>query len=94
MKISELKDGAMRIGVEAKIIEKGEPREVNTRFGRTRVCDAMIEDDSGTVTLTLWGEQIDSVKEGDMIRVQNGYVRSWQEKLQVNVGKYGKIQVI
>lgn len=94
MKVSELRDGTTKVTLEAKVVEKGEAREVNTRFGRTRVCEVLIEDDSGSVVLTLWGDQVDAVNEGDRVRVENGYVRSWQENLQVNVGKFGKIKVL
>lgn len=94
MKIADIKENAMKITVEGKIVEKEEAREVNTKFGRTKVANAVIEDDSGSIVLVLWGDQVDNIKEGDSVKVENGYVKEWNNSLQLNVGKFGKLTVI
>jgi replication factor A1 len=92
MKISELKPGMRRVDVEGKITEKGEPRSVQTRFGETsNVADAVLADDSGSVKMSLWNEQIDSVNVGDEVRVENGYVTSFRGETQLSVGRYGRL---
>ena len=55
----------MRTGItiEAKIRDKGEPRTVNTKFGETQVCDAYLEDDSGSIKFTIWGDDIQQSEE-------------------------------
>jgi replication factor A1 len=93
MKINELNDRSMKVTVEGKVVEKEEAREVNTKFGRTKVANAVIEDDSGTIILVLWGDQVDKVNEGDAVKVENGYVKEWNGSLQLNVGKFGKLVV-
>ena len=45
MKIGELKEGIRKVNVEGKITEKEEPREINTKFGRTQVSNATLEDE-------------------------------------------------
>ena len=94
MKISDVKTTASNVSLEAVVAQKGEPRDVNTRMGATRVAECNIEDDSGTTILVLWGDQIDLVKEGDKIKITNGYVKEWQGNLQINIGKFGKIEVV
>ncbi len=95
MKISDLKDGASKVHVTAKVIEKGAPRDINTRDGRqTRVANAVLEDESGTIVLTLWGDEIDKLSEGDTVNIENGYVKEWKGTLQLSVGKYGKMTVV
>ncbi len=94
MKVSDLKDGAGKVDVEVKVIEKDEAREINTKFGRTKVSNTVVEDDSGTIVLVLWGDDADKVKEGDTIKIENGYVKEWNGTLQLNVGKYGKMTVL
>ena len=94
MKISEIKTTADKVDLDAKVISKGEPRQVNTRMGPTQVADCTLEDDSGTITLTLWGDQIDKVKEGDMVRIEKGYIKEWNGQLQLNIGKFGKLTVL
>ena len=94
MKIAELNAASKNITVIAMVVQKGDTRDVNTKFGRTQVCESTIEDESGKITLVLWGEEVDKVKEGDKIKIENGYIREWQGVPQLNVGKYGKMEVL
>jgi len=94
MKISELEANQGKIEIEAEVSEMGEVREFE-KFGRQgRVCNATVKDDSGEIKLTLWDDQIDQVKEGDKVKISNGYVKEWQGEKQLSVGKYGTMEVI
>ena len=93
--ISELKPGVGNVTVEGEIMEISEPREVVTRFGkRTRVADAKLKDESGEITLTLWGDDIGKVAIGDRVRIENGWVSEFKGNLQLSTGKYGKMTVV
>ncbi|MCW4007626.1 MAG: OB-fold nucleic acid binding domain-containing protein [Candidatus Bathyarchaeota archaeon] len=96
MKISELKNGMKRVNVEAKVVEKGMPRQVMSRYKDETytVADAMIADETGSIKLTLWNEQIDQVNVNDTIRIENGYVTSFKGEIQLNVGKFGTLIVL
>ncbi len=96
LKIRDLRDGMGRIDVVVKVVQKSETREVRSRFGdeTLRVADAIIKDDSGTIKLTLWNEQIDQVNVEDTVKIENGYTRSFRGEIQLNIGKYGKLSVI
>ncbi|MEM2341773.1 MAG: OB-fold nucleic acid binding domain-containing protein [Candidatus Bathyarchaeia archaeon] len=96
MKIRELRDGMRKVSLVAKVLEISEPREVTSRFsGETfRVADAIIGDETGTIKLSLWNEQIERVNVNDTIKIENGYVRSFRGERQLNVGKYGKLTVL
>ncbi len=95
MKINELRDGMKRVSVEGKVTEKGEAREVMSRFKDQthQVANAIIADDTGTIKLTLWNEQINQVNLNDNVKVENGYVTSFRGEIQLNVGKYGTLTV-
>ena len=95
MNIGELRDGAKRVDIEARVVEKGNTREVQSRYKDEtyKVASAVVGDDSGNIKLTLWNEQIDQVQVGDKIRIENGYVTSFKGEIQLNVGKYGKLTV-
>jgi replication factor A1 len=94
MKIIELKPGMRRVDILAKVLNISETREVTTRAGeQSRVATAEVSDDSGTVKLTLWNEQIDQVKANDNVKIENGYVTSFRGETQLNVGRYGKLTV-
>lgn len=90
-----MRNRVKNVSIEAKVIEKSETREVLARFkdATHRVATAMIADETGTIKLTLWNEQIDQVKVNDTIKVENGYVTSFRGEIQLNVGKYGKLTV-
>ena len=96
MKINELRDGARRVDIEANVIQKSETREVSSKWTNEtyRVADATIEDETGTITLTLWNEQTEQVNVGDRVRIENGYIKSFRGELQLNSGKYGTLTVL
>ncbi|MFH1623303.1 MAG: OB-fold nucleic acid binding domain-containing protein [Candidatus Aenigmatarchaeota archaeon] len=94
MKISEIQNGMSNIAIEGKIIDVSDPREVNTRYGQKRVADATLEDDSGTIKLSLWEGQIDSVKVGDRISISGGYVTEFRDAMQLNLPRSGKLDVL
>ena len=94
MKVSDINNNSVKVNLEAKVAQKGESREVNTRMGPTRIAEATIEDDTGSITLVLWGDQIDSIKEGQKIKIENGYVKEWNGAFQINIGKFGKLEVV
>jgi replication factor A1 len=93
--IKDLQNGMKRVSVEAKVVEKGDVREVRSRFGNEtyRIVDAVVADESGSIKLTLWNEQIDQVKVGNTVKVENGYTTSFRGETQLNVGRYGKLTV-
>ena len=93
--IKDLQDGMKRVSVEAKVVEKGESREVKARYRDEtyRIVDAVVADETGSVKLTLWNEQIDQVNVGDNIKIENGYITSFKGEIQLNVGKFGKLTV-
>ena len=94
MNIKELQVKQGNVEVEGKIVEKGDVREWS-KFGKAgKVCSAVIKDESGTIKLSLWNEQTDSVNVGDKIKVSNGYVNEYQGEKQLTTGRMGKIEVV
>jgi replication factor A1 len=94
MKINELKAGASNVSVVAKVMEKSEPREVITKYGkRLSVADVVLKDSSGTIKMSLWGNDINTVSVGDTIEISNGYVNEFRGTPQLSTGKFGKISV-
>ena len=81
------------ITIEAKIRDKAEPREVTTKFGQTKVCDAYLEDDSGSIKFTIWGDDIQKVKNGDLVKIENGYTTEFRGEVQLNKSRTGKMDV-
>jgi len=84
-----------KVNIEAKVMEKSDTREVVSRFKDQtyKVATALIADDTGTIKLTLWNEQIDRVNVNNTVKVENGYVTSFKGEIQLNTGKYGSLTV-
>jgi replication factor A1 len=95
LNIKDLRNGMKRVTVEANVMEKGETREVRSRYKDEtyQVADAVVADETGSIKLTLWNEQIEQVNVGDRVKIENGYVTSFKGEIQLNVGKYGTMTV-
>lgn len=94
MQISELKVGQGSVNVEVKVKSKGDVRTFDKYGKELRVANAIVFDFSGEITMSLWNEDIDKVKVGDVLRITNGYVSEFNGAKQVTSGKFGKIEVV
>lgn len=84
-----------RINIKGTVTEKSDTREVTSRFKDQtyRVSTAIMSDETGTIKLTLWNDQIEMVNVNDIIRIENGYITSFRGEIQLNVGKFGTLTV-
>lgn len=94
MKIADLKVGMSNVSLTAKVTNISDIREVRTRYGPRRVADATLEDETGEITLSLWGEKIDLISVGDTLNISGGFVTRFRDKLQLNVPRSGKIEKV
>ena len=58
------------------------------------VAAACGRDETGIVGLVLWNKQIDEVRIGDVIRIQNGWCQMRDGELVVSTGMSGKLTII
>ena len=94
MEIKDLQARQGHVELIADVVEKTEPRTFE-KFGKQgRVCKAKVKDATGTVTLTLWNEDIEKINVGDKIKLSKGYVGEWQGELQLSAGKFGTLEVV
>jgi len=81
--------------IEGVIDTISEPRTVNLKTGgQAQVADAILKDDTGQIKLSLWDAQIKMVKQGSKVRIENGYISTFRGENSLNVGKYGKLEVL
>jgi len=94
VKVESLDPESRQVNVEVKVVSKGQAREtVSRRDGSThRVVDALVGDETGSVYLTLWDDNIDKVNENDTITVKNGYVSLFRGSMRLNIGRYGSLE--
>lgn len=95
MKISELRVGMKRVKVKAKIDEIPPRRLVQTMWGgRSYVSNAKISDETGSITLSLWNNQIGRFNIGDEVEIVNGVVTNFAGKLQLRLRKNSHLSKI
>ena len=92
--ISELKPRMKSVNISFKVIEKGEVRDVTSRSDgeQHRVCDTIVGDSSGKVTVPLWDAAIDEIEAEKTYRLENGYTTLFQGHLRLNIGRYGTLK--
>ena len=93
--IKDLRVGMKKISLTAKVLEIPKPTFVFTRFGNyASVANASVADETGTVKLCLWNEQIEAVSTGDMIQVENAHMSLFRGERQLRIGKNGKLNIL
>jgi ssDNA-binding replication factor A large subunit len=80
--------------IEATITAISAVRDVTTSRGASQVADATLQDETGTITLTLWGEDTKRYSVGQKLKITDGWVRDFRGKLQISQGRSGKITVL
>ncbi len=91
-KVRDLTPNSKQVNVLAKVLNVGEPKEVMGKFGDPRkVCEAVVGDDTATIILSLWNEQIGTIAKDEIILVDNGYVSLVRGHMRLNVGRYGNL---
>ncbi|MFX0115318.1 MAG: GNAT family N-acetyltransferase [Candidatus Hodarchaeota archaeon] len=94
--IGDLTDGMKHVNLKGIIHAVPPPREVvSKKDGKThRVADATLSDESGSVKLVLWNDMIRQVNPGERVLIENGYVTSFRDEIQLNVGRFGRIVIL
>jgi replication factor A1 len=91
--IGDIEDRQQRVITEGRVERIAGPRDVKSRKTgeNLEVADVTLTDDTGSIKLVLWNDQIAKVKPDTNIRIEEGYVKSYREELQLSVGKWGSI---
>ena len=93
--IGDLRTGMSHVNLKARVLEIPRPKLVVTRFGNyASVANALIADETGTIKLCLWNEQIDSISIGDTIQIENARTSTFRGERQVRIGKKGTLSSI
>jgi ssDNA-binding replication factor A large subunit len=93
MKLSDISDGATVDEAEFEIVDKSEPRVVTSQRGEELdVCDAVAQDDTDEINLTLWEDEIERFEVGDRARIKDGWAKDFDGGLQLSSGRYGELE--
>jgi replication factor A1 len=98
-KIGEIKD-KKDCTVIGKITRIQNQRQYTRKNGsKGEVANLEIEDESGKCTLVLWNKDCDllknnEIKEGSYVKIINGYIKDGFNGTEINIGRYGLIEII
>ncbi len=94
MEIKDLKPNTGKVDLVVQVVEVEKPRSFEKFGKKSKVCNAKLKDGSGEVKMTLWNEEVELIKPGDKIHLQNGWCSQYKDELQVSCGKFGKIEIL
>lgn len=78
---------------EATVERLDAVREFELREGgRRKVRNGLLRDATGEIALVLWGSEVELVAVGDRIRIVDGWVKDYQGRPQVSLGRVGKVE--
>jgi replication factor A1 len=96
-KIGDIREGMSSVNVTAIAINVGEPREFTRRDGSFgKVVSVLLEDDTGTIRLSLWDDDVDraeAIKKDSVIVVENGYTRAGYNGVDLHAGRSGRVHI-
>lgn len=92
--VQDLRSGMKKINIKAEVLETQKPRQVHTQFGNSVMMSyALIADETGTIKLLLWNEQVNSVRVGQTVEIRNASVSVFKGEKQLRLGKTGTLVV-
>ncbi len=96
LKIKEIYAGMKNVTTVGKVVRKFEVREFAKGDSTGKVCSLVVGDETGTIRVVFWNEQVDllkEVKEDDTVLVRDAYVRENNNNREIHLGKYGELEV-
>jgi replication factor A1 len=96
MQIKDINMNARMVNLKGKVVDKSMTKGVYAKFDGSphKLSIATISDETGSIGLTLWNDQIHKVSVGDLVHVENGRVKMYRGQFQVSIGRNSKLNVI
>ncbi|MBN2228631.1 MAG: GNAT family N-acetyltransferase [Candidatus Thorarchaeota archaeon] len=92
-KIEDFREGQQRIIVEGNVEKISSTRIVKSRKTgeELKVANATLSDDTGSIKLVLWNQQIPQVRKDTNIRIEEGFAKYYRDELQLSIGQWGLV---
>jgi replication factor A1 len=96
LKVRDLKPNSRWFTITVKVLKLNEEKTVLSRKdgNQHRVAEALVGDETGTILMSLWDDDIDKVKDlvGSTIKLQNGFVSLYRGSMRLGLGRFGSIE--
>jgi len=94
--INNLAPGMRNLELIGKVRAVYEIREFNTATRSGKVANFLLTDTTGTTRIVLWNEMAEKladIKEGDVIKLKDGYTRENNGRVEVHLGDNAQIYI-
>ncbi|MDP3640006.1 MAG: OB-fold nucleic acid binding domain-containing protein [Nanoarchaeota archaeon] len=96
LKIKEIYPGMRQVSTVGKVLRKFDVNTFKKEEREGKVCSLIIGDETGSIRLVLWNEQVDlvsTVNEDDIVLVKDAYVRENRGGKEIHLGKLGELAI-
>ena len=91
--VRDVRSGMTHINLKAKILSVADLRRIVTKYGNyADVAKALIGDETGTIKLCLWNEQIKAISVGDTVHIRNARASVFNGETQLTIGTRGVLK--
>ena len=80
--------------IEMVVLRRYPQRMVSSENWSGYLAAACGRDETGIVGLVLWGDEVEQVKVGDIVRIESGWCRRKGSQMVVSSGRNGRLTVI
>ncbi len=94
--VDELKPDLRGINIKVKCSSINDEKEIVSRKTgeKLRVTEALVGDETGSIYLSLWNDDIDKIEMGHVYQLTNVYTKVFKGSLRLNIGRYGSFEEI
>jgi replication factor A1 len=96
VKICDLTPKSRRVNVVFKVVSLEAGKNVRSKKDHRphTVAEAVVGDDTGTILMTVWDEDLEVVDPKKTLSLENGYVSLFRGRMRLNIGKYGDLKAV
>ena len=94
MQVRQLEPEAGFTSLEVLVLRRYPRRLVSSSNYHGAVAAGCARDETGIVGLVLWGDQVDQVSTGNVVRIEDGWCRRSHGELVVSTGRHGRLTVL
>ncbi|MEM1521419.1 MAG: hypothetical protein QW407_03080 [Thermofilaceae archaeon] len=98
LKVKDLKPYSKWFTITVKILKLNDEKTVFSRKdgAQHRVADAIVGDETGTVIMSVWDDDIDKIREiiGSTVRIRNGFTTLYRGSLRLTLSRFSTLERI
>lgn len=96
LQVKNILTGMRNVEITGKVIAKYELREFQTEKRSGKVANFMVGDETGVIRVVLWNDQTEqfaNINEGDVVKIEGGYIRDNNGKKEIHLTDNAKITI-